>query len=164
MNLLKISDKYIDFVNFMDQFDGEIDPETLKNTLDGINGELEEKIVNIAHIIKNIDYDIVAVEKLEADIRDKKNKLERKKIKMSEYIKSQMMRCDLKEIKSPIFNVKIVENPEKLEVTDENLIPRDFFKSIQTCKLSILDLKKHIKLFGNTPGAFLTRDTRVVIK
>lgn len=131
--------------------DADIDESMVFDTLESIEGEIEDKAVGYAKLIKNLEADVPAL-KAEADrltlkARARGNKAKLLKLKLEETMKN----IGRFEIKTDLFDFKIQKNPPSVEVLDMNLIP-DMYKIPQEPKLDkkaiLNDVKNGIDVKG----------------
>ena len=56
MTIYEITNDYLQLMQMME--DPELDPKTLADTMEGIEGELEDKADNYARVMKNMEADL----------------------------------------------------------------------------------------------------------
>ena len=159
MNLFELNEKYRE----LEQRD-DLDPETLKDTLDSINDSREVKLDNIANWIENnqadIDFLYKKIKQLQAD---KKSLVNRTKSLM-EYMTTAIDDSGLKELKTENHILKPRNYRASVYISDEKEIPSEFikFKAVESIdKKSIYELLKN----GETVrGAELKPNRKTVIK
>jgi hypothetical protein len=98
------------------------------------------------------------------EMKTRADKLNNKIENIKTWLKSNLEKCDIKEINSPHFDIKIKLNPESVVVKDENLVPYFYFKEIIRRQLDKSLLSKALKDNMIIPGVFLERRTRLEIK
>lgn len=141
----------------------ELFPEDL-NAIELIADDLEIKAVNIGSIIKNMEHEAESIWQA-IDAMEKRYSSVCKKVgNLKEYLKSNLERCEIKEIKSPFFDIKIRNNPASVRVVDETLIPESYFKEKITRSLDKAMISKELKELTEIPGVILAHETRIEIK
>ena len=139
---------------------GEIDSKTLEDTLESIGAN--EKLENYVYIQKQLESDLVALknekDRLEKKIKTCNNNIE----KMRSAVLMFMMASGIKKAKAGTFNLS-VGTSEKIRVTDERKIPREFFIEQQP-KIDLMALKKLLKSGDKIPGAELERTEYVRVR
>ena len=159
MNLFELNEKYRE----LEQRD-DLDPETLKDTLDSINDSREVKLDNIANWIEKnqaqIDFLDKKIKQLQAD---KKSLANRTKSLMA-YMTTAIDDSGLKELKTENHILKPRNYRASVYISDEKEIPSEFvkFKAVETIdKKAIYELLKN----GETVrGAELKPNRKTVIK
>lgn len=90
MTLYEIGENYKKLLEAIES--EEIPTEAISDTLDGVQGELNEKADNIACVIKNLEYDVLAIKQEEQNLKDrrssKENTIERLKTYLSDTLQA----------------------------------------------------------------------------
>lgn len=110
--------------------DPELDPQTLADTLEAIEGELEVKAENYAKVMKNLEGDIVAI-KAEIDrLSAKKRAIENNIKNMKAALQSVMEATGKTKFKTDLFSFGIQKNAPSvvIDVEDVRDIPEDYLK------------------------------------
>lgn len=159
MNLFELNEKYRE----LEQRD-DLDPETLKDTLDSINDSREVKLDNIANWIENNQADIDFLDKKIKQLQaDKKSLINRTKSLM-EYMTTVIDDSGFKELKTENHILKPRNYRASVYISNEKEIPSEFikFKAVESIdKKSIYELLKN----GETVrGAELKPNRKTVIK
>ena len=159
MNLFELNEKYRE----LEQRD-DLDPETLKDTLDSINDSREVKLDNIANWIEKnqaqIDFLDKKIKQLQAD---KKSLVNRTKSLM-EYMTTAIDDSGLKELKTANHILKPRNYRASVYIRNEKEIPSEFikFKAVESIdKKSIYELLKNGEIVR---GAELKPNRKTVIK
>lgn len=119
MKLYEIKSQYLDLLNRIEN--GEIPEEAIKDTLESIEGDFEDKINSIACFIKSLEAEITAL-KTEADNLKQRAETKAKKVdNLRRYIFESMKQLDKTKIETPQNVISVKKNPPKVEVS-ENFI------------------------------------------
>lgn len=132
--------------------------------IEQVNDNLEDKAINVASIIKNLEADSSKVAEILNNIEERYDKITNKISSLKSYLKSTLEQCDIKEIKSPLFDIKIKYNPSSVTLINEELIPRNYLKEIINYRY---DKAKIAEAFNNNievPGCKFERQTRLEIR
>lgn len=195
--LFNISSRYADIIEKIDSFaswdpdtdadgnfvtpDGEVidDPveyrrtmtDALLDTLDAVDGEMEDKLANCGAFIKQLTAEADA---LDAEIKSLRYRSAAKKREIDSF-KAYMMACmenaDVKKVDKPIAKLTIRQNAESVEVADE----KGFIEWAQShdhddlLRYSLPDINKTavkdaLRLGAEIPGAQLVRTKSLIIK
>lgn len=163
MTLYEMSEKY-QFLNdeLYDDETGEINEQAIEK-LDSIRDTIQNKCTNIARLFKSIEVtgDAIKAEKDRLSAREKafRNQV----VRLKDYLKTNMEKCDIKKIQCPEFTIAIQNNPVSLEILDENLVPHEYDKP----HIRVIDntrLKEALRNGLNVPGAELVQGTHVRIR
>lgn len=148
MNLYELSQNYL-AVQDMD-----LEPETLKDTLDSIEEAIEVKAENIAKWIRNLEADKKAFEEEEKRFKEKKQAADNRIKSLKLYLEDNMRLTGKTKFKAGFFSFAIQNNPPSVEVFDEALIPKQFLIE-QPVKIDRAGIKELLKAGEEVPGAEL---------
>lgn len=128
MTLYEITNDYMQLMQMME--DPEMDPRTLSDTMEGIEGELEVKAESYAKVMKNLEADVVGI-KAEIDrLSERKKTIENNIKKMKETLQFAMETTGKTKFKTELFSFGIRKNAPAV-VMDEPYIenvPERFLK------------------------------------
>lgn len=132
MQLYKLADNYQRAVSDIEgMFDaGEIDLMTASDTLEGLEGEVKDKAINVALHIKNLRSDIAQLEdakkSFDARIKQAKSSLDF----YEGYLDNNLVRSGITEIKTDTVLIKYKKLPDIVEVAAGAVIPDDFARIV----------------------------------
>ena len=139
MNLFELNEKYRE----LEQRD-DLDPETLKDTLDSINDSREVKLDNIANWIENNQADIDFLDKKIKQLQADKKSLVNRTKSLMEYMTTAIDDSGLKELKTENHILKPRNYRASVYISNEKDIPSEFvkFKAVETIdKKAIYELR-----------------------
>ena len=195
--LFNISSRYADIIEKIDSFaswepdtdadgnfitpDGEVidDPvdyrrtmtDALLDTLDAVDGEMEDKLANCGAFIKQLNAEADA---LDDEIKSLRQRSAAKKREIDSF-KAYMMACmesaDVKKIDQPLAKLTIRQNAESVEVADEKgfiewamINDRDDLLRYSLPDINRTAVKDAIRSGAEIPGAQLVRTKSLIIK
>lgn len=140
-NIYDLTGNYLQVQELIEQ--GELDPQMLQDTLEGIQGEIEEKADGYAKIIKNLTKDVDGLKAEEKRLADRRKAIENhiKGLKLN--LESSMVAIDKKKFKTDMFSFGIQKNPAKLVIDDGVEVPKEFIKVVESTDTTAL--KKAVK-------------------
>ena len=148
MNLYELS------VAFQELQNMDLDPEVMKDTLDSIEGTLENKLENTVKVIRNRKARITAL-KTEEDRFKKTRQSEENAVKWLEtYVEDCLKLIGKTKYEAGMFKLSIQKNPLSVNITDENILPEDYLIP-QPPKVDKTSLKEALKNGIEVPGAEL---------
>ena len=162
--LYQIADEYLQAVERLSDMD--LDEQTISDTLEGLQGDMETKVINVSKFIKNIEASADAMKHAEAQIKSRREAVEKRIDRMKHYLKFHMERTGISKIDSPWFKVAIRTNPPSVVIDAAPAIPCEFYVYPEAPQ-PYPDKKaiaKAIKDGQDVPGAHLEQSTRVDIK
>ncbi len=128
MTIYEITSDYLQLMQMME--DPELDPQTLADTMEGIEGELEDKADNYARVMKNMEADLNGI-KAEIDrLSTRKKTIENNIKRMKEALQFSMETTGKTKFKTELFSFGIRKNAPAV-VMDEPYIenvPERFLK------------------------------------
>ena len=139
----------------MEQNQGEI-TEDLVQVLEAIDEEFSDKVEACCRMIAELKSRSEAASqegnRLIAKSRTHSNKADR----LSEYVKENMIRMGTKTIENGLFRATVSDNPVSVDIQDQELVPKQFFKEREPV-LSKTQIKKALENGEEVPGATLVR-------
>lgn len=127
-NLYEITQDYLQILSMME--DPELDPQTLADTMEAVEGELEVKAENYAKVIRNLEGDIAAI-KVELDrLSAKKKTLENNIKTMKSALQMAMEVTGKTKFKTELFSFGIRKNAPSVIMDEPYIenIPERFLK------------------------------------
>lgn len=137
--------------------------DALDDTLEGIEYEFDEKAVNIAKYIKNLQAEMNAVKEAEDSMKRRRAVLTKKIDWLKEYTKKHMERLDKNKISCPEFVMRIRKNPPSVIIDNENLIPDEFKKESMLVNIDKKAIYLRLKNNEQVNGSRLIQNTRLDI-
>jgi chromosome segregation ATPase len=116
------------FRELQDMLNGpDTDEQMIKDTLEGLEYELEEKAENYARVIRNLESDINGYKAEEKRMADRRRTLENNIQRMKDNLQNSMMMTGKVKFKTQHFTFGIQNNPPHVQVEDEGKIPESYF-------------------------------------
>ena len=162
--LYQLADEYLQAVEKLSDMD--LDEQTVADTLESLQGDMETKVVNVSKFIKNLEASAEAMIHAEAQIKSRRQAIENRVERIKHYLKFHMERTGMTKIDSPWFKVAIRTNPPSVVIDAAPAIPCEFYVYPEA-PAPYPDKKaiaKAIKDGQEVPGAHLEQSTRVEIK
>lgn len=139
--LYNLTAEYMELLNMSEE--EELDPQVLADTLEGMDGELEQKAENYAMMINTLNGQ---ADMLSAEIKrltERKKTLENNSKRMKESLENAMNLTGKRKFKTLLFSFGIQKNPPVLVVDDESKVPEEFVKIKK--EIDKAALKKFVK-------------------
>ncbi len=146
--------------------DTDLDEQTIADTLDGMAGEIEQKAVAVAMVIRNIKAEEDAIQQAVAGMVERQKAKAKTVERLKDYLKNNLEACGLKKVESPYFVVSVRANPASVVIDDESAIPTMFLvhPPAPAPRPDKTAIKEAIKAGANVPGAHVSSSTRIDIK
>jgi acetylglutamate synthase len=164
LTLYEISQTYREALDVLTDPELDLPNEVIADTLEGLQGSLEDKAIAVAQFFKNLEATAVAIKEAEQRMSQRRKAIENRVASLKTYLKDSMESCGITRIESPWFALSIAKNPLAVDITDEDSLPDEFVEIVTTRKVDKTAIKKAIEAGTEVPGAALTRGTRLAIR
>jgi len=147
--------------------DPELPDEAVRDTLEGLEGEITVKATNVARFIANQEAFAEAVEEAAKAMSERAKRLKRRADHIREYLLVQMQVAGIERIESPEFTVAVRKNPPAVVVDSVGELPSEYFAPPPPPPEPRPDKKAiaaAIKAGTTVPGAHLEQSVRLEIK
>ncbi|MBA2877995.1 replicative superfamily II helicase [Anoxybacillus kamchatkensis] len=159
MKLYELAQNYAHLMEMAE----EMESDALVDTLQSLEDAIEEKVENIAKLIRNLEADAKIIKEEEQRLAERRRAIEAKVERLKTYLQEQLEVAGLQKVKRPTITVAIQNNPPSVEIADEKLIPSKFMipQPAKVDKKSILDRLKNGEVI---PGVTLKQTKGVRIR
>ena len=161
ISLYEISDAYKQ-VQFM--LEEDLDNEELKQALDNIEGDFEEKADNIAKVIRHLTATENALKEEEKRLAERRRTISNNIKNTKEYLKYNMEVLDKKNFDTDLFKFYIRNNRQTVKYEEGVILPEEYYitEEVKTINKELVesDLKEGVWI----EGAKLDRTQSLIIK
>ncbi len=164
ITLYDISNDYLQALDCFTDPDNDLPQDAVNDTLEGIEGQLQDKAINIAKYLRNLESTAKAIKEAEQQMNTRRKTLENRARWLKDYLKINMENAGISRIDSPWFNLSVQRNPEAVEVFDEQRIPDKFKEEQFVVRVDKNRIKKVLQSGIEVPGACLSQSTRLAIR
>jgi hypothetical protein len=170
LRLYEIADNYLRAFEDLAEFE-ELPAQVITDTLEGLQGSFEAKAVSVGAYIKTLEAEASAIEEARKSMEQRQRSLERHAERLREYLKAQMERTGLRQIKvppertkAPCIILRLQANPPSVVVDDEERIPERYKQEVISVKVLKTEIARALKAGEDVTGARLKQTTRLVIQ
>ena len=149
-SLYELSTEYKQAFNELE--DSDFDEETIRDTLEGLAGEIEDKMVGTGAYIQNLMAESLAMKEAESRMSNRRKSKDAAIKRLKEYLISCMSSINKKKINTPEFSLGLINARDVLRITDESLIPEKYMKSTTTTAPIKKDILAALKGDEEIPG------------
>lgn len=128
---------------------GSTDPdmfEAVADTMEGIEGEFNDKAISLIHVFNNMGGDVTAIDSEIERLSKMKKYITNRQESMKEYLRINMEASEITKITCPLFTITLKKGRDIVQIEDQEKIPTDYLNiktSVAPMKREILaDLKK----------------------
>lgn len=104
----------------------DLPPEVIRDTLEGLTGELQDKATNVALFIRNLESTADAIDEAAETMRKRGARLRERAQSLQQYLLLNMQMCGITKIESPFFTLAVKNNPPSVIISDEEAIPAEY--------------------------------------
>lgn len=159
MTLYELTGRYLELLDMAE----DVDADTLADTLEGIEGEIEDKADNYAKVIRNIEGDIQKVKSEIERLTAKKQTMENNVRRIKESLQASMVATGKTKFKTQLFSFGIQKNPASVQLKEGVEVPVQFYKQPEPV-LDKTALKNYLKENGAQDYAELVQTESLRIK
>jgi FtsZ-binding cell division protein ZapB len=126
-SLYQLTGEYLELLNMLE--DEEIDEHMIMDTLEGLDGEIENKADNYAKLIRNIETSNEAIKKEVERLNNRKITFENRIKSLKDHLYNSMKITGKTKFTTELFSFNIQKNGGKRSLTidaDIELIPEDY--------------------------------------
>lgn len=125
MKLYEITGEILELLTMAE--DLELDQKMIRDTMEGLDFEFEEKAEAYAKIIKTMEMDITGLDTEIQRMTKKKATIKNNIDRLKRSLEGAMIATGKRKFKTPLFGFGIQKNPPSLNVLDETKIPAEFW-------------------------------------
>ena len=164
MNLYELNQNFNNLIEVLENTEDENIKELIKNSMDQLTLETNEKIENIIKYIKNLESEAEALEKESKRLNDRKIKTLKKVDNLKGYLKDFTSSLESKKYNTGIFNISIRKNAAAIIIENEFLVPQEYCKTEVIRKVDKIALKEKLKAGEVIVGVKLQQSESIIIK
>lgn len=140
--LYQLSEEYKELLSMA--LDPDIDEEAIADTLEGIEGEIEDKADGYAKVMRNLEADASAIKTEIARLTERKKHIEANVDRMKKSLETAMRLTGKTKFKTSLFSFNIAKNPASLKIDNPDRVPAEFLIP-QDPKVDTVSIKKELK-------------------
>lgn len=142
--MASLFDLSTDYQQLYDLIAEQKDEQILKDTLASINDAIEDKADGYVAVIKTLEGDNKAIDEEIKRLRQRKTSNQNGVKRLKESLQEVMEQTGKEKFKTALNSYSIANNPPSLDITDESLIPKQYYIKQQP-KLDKKELLKVVK-------------------
>lgn len=127
-NLYKLNEAWQELANMLYQDD--VDEQAIIDTLESIEGEIEDKADNYAYILVGIENDVNACKSEKARLEKRQKVLKNREDRLKNYLAEVMRNTGKTNFKTALHTFRIQKNGGKQALTIDGDVPEEYTKTI----------------------------------
>lgn len=129
----------------------------VRDTIDAIEAEFNDKAVAVSHIVLNFDADIAALD-LEIDrLTERRRLITNRQKQIKDYLRENMEATGISKISCPLFTITCAKGRESVVVDNEDGIPDDLMSVKTEVRPDKIAIAARLKAGEEIPGCRLER-------
>ena len=140
--LYELSEQYQELLSMA--LDPDIDEEAIADTLEGLEGEIEDKADGYAKVMRNLEADASAIKAEIARLTERRKRIEANIDRMKRSLESAMRLTGKTKFKTSLFSFNIQKNPASLKIDNPDRVPAEFLIP-QDPKIDTVGIKRELK-------------------
>ena len=161
LRLYELSSDYLNALDELSELD-DLPVEAIADTLEGLAGAWEDKALNVARYIRNLEAETTAIEEAKKRMEVRARSTANKAMRMRDYLKTELEKTGLQP-KAPDVAVRLQNNPPSVVLDDETRIPEDYRRTQVVSTILKAEIAAAIKAGKEITGAHLEQSKRLVI-
>ena len=143
--------------------------EVIRDTLDGLQGDLQLKSTNVGYFIRNLEATAEAIEHAIMTMQTRADRARKRAQSLKDYLLFNMQACSITKIECEHFTLQVKNNPPSVIVDSEADVPPEFWRQPPQPPVppKVIDKKLLAEAFKNgvaVPGAHSEQRQRLDIK
>ena len=125
MKLYEITGEILELLMMAE--DLELDQKMIRDTMEGLDFEFEEKAEAYAKVVKTLEMDIAGLDEEIQRMTKRKATIKNNIDRLKRSLEGAMIATGKRKFKTPLFGFGIQKNPPSLNVLDESKVPAEFW-------------------------------------
>jgi len=142
----------------------DLDEDTIRDTLESLQGDLQDKAVNVAMAIRNMESDAAAIKEAETQMAQRRKALEARAERVKQYLLDNMTAAGITKIECPYFRLTVRNNPPSVDVYELGIVPAQYMAPPPPPSIDKHAIGEALKAGVDVPGCQLHRGKRLEIK
>ena len=125
MKLYEITGEILELLMMAE--DSELDQKMIRDTMEGLDFEFEEKAEAYAKVVKTLEMDIAGLDEEIQRMTKRKATIKNNIDRLKRSLEGAMIATGKRKFKTPLFGFGIQKNPPSLNILDESKVPAEFW-------------------------------------
>lgn len=161
LRLYELSTEYLQALEALSELD-DLPPEAIADTLAGLSGAWEDKALNVARFVRNLEAEATAIEEAKKRMEVRARVTSHKAARLRQYLLGELVKTGLRP-KAADVAMRVQNNPPAVILDDETRIPEHYRRTQLVTTLLKAEMAAALKAGQAIAGAHLEQSQRVVI-
>lgn len=162
LKLYELSDDYLEAMEALAEID-DLPPEAIADTLEGLAGAWEDKALNVARYVRNLEAEAEAIVEARDRMERRAKAASKQAARLKAYLKAELERTGLQP-KAPDLALRLQNNPPSVVLDDPTKIPKLYQRTETVTTILKAEIGAALKAGKQVRGAHLEQSTRLVIQ
>jgi hypothetical protein len=145
-------------------FDEATQQQILDESLSHLQGQFDKKALNTAAFISNLKLELGNVKEVQDRLAKRSTLLTKQVLYLNNYLLEQLQEMHITNLRNEQLTVTVKQNPCKVIIDDESVVPAAFKEIVSTIKISKTAISEQLKAGIEIEGCRLERTNRLEIK
>ncbi len=140
--------------------------ETIRDTLEGLEGDLQAKATNVAYFVMNLEAHAAMIDQAAKAMAARAERVKRRAENVRHYLQFNLQAAGIAKIEAPEFTIALRNNPEAVVISEFAEIPEEFMVQPEppAPRPDKKALKEALKKGSEIRGVWLESGQRLEIK
>jgi len=162
--LYDINARYMQALDAATDPESDLSPDLFTDTLQGIEGEAEDKLKAVIAYSRNLEVEAEAIKDALDAMKSRLDAKRKRSQWLKDYAKESMKILGKSKLEWPEFAARIQANPPAVEIIDPQKIPDDFKAEVVEVKIDKKAISERLKAGEYVPGAVLRQGESLRVK
>ena len=126
--LYELTSNYLQALDYLTDPENEIDKETALDTIESLDGTIDDKMLNVGRFITSMEAQASAIEAIEKRQKARRQALSNKAAWLRDYLNTAMTATGKDKVSANDIIIKLAKLPISVQVDDESEIPEEFWR------------------------------------
>ena len=159
--LYELAGQYLELATLAD--DPNMPEDALRDTLEGLEGDIEVKAQALLQVVAGIDSDTTAIDHEIKRLSARKRVIQNRANRLRSYLHENMVATGINKISCPLFQITLSKPRPMVCVDDADLIPEQYIKTTVTKTPIKKDILAALKKGEDVPGCALGESKRALL-
>lgn len=162
--LYELSNDYRELLTLADS--GDIPADVIRDTLEGLQGDIQAKAVNVAKFALSLDATADSIEAAAKAMQERANRVRKRSEQIRAYLLFNMQATNIPKIECPEFTLAVRKTPEAVQIMETAVIPPEYMVQppAPAARPDKAALKAALKAGVEIPGVYLQGGERLEVK
>jgi hypothetical protein len=162
--LYELANDYRELLTLADS--GDIPADVIRDTLEGLQGDIQAKSVNVMKFALGLDATADSIEAAAKAMTERADRVRKRSEQIRAYLLFNMQATGTSKAECPEFTIAVRKTPEAVQIMETAVIPAEYMRQAEppAPKPDKVALKAALKAGVEIPGVYLQGGERLEVK